>query len=358
LSDACTPERIKRRTLTGTILIILISAIVAYSLSAVCGGGAGLILMPVLGFYVSAAQVPAALSIGTAFSSSSRVVLFWWNIRWDIVKWFVPAALPAVILGAMLLRYINPLYLEVVMGIFLIGNLPELLRKRKNDDPTSGSKWLLLLIGILAGFLSGLTGAVGLLFNRFYLKYGLSKEEIVATRAANEITLHIVKLVLYAFFGLLKNDVIVIGLTVAIAGVISSWIMKYGLRFISEVLFRKVGYGAMVLSGVMMLTQSSAGIFNQNNAAITWEPVAKGVESKLQWQESQLAIEFEYNEGLEYEMKIDLDELPATIKDSVLSHSNGADRVIAEEVFGVGKHFYEAYYYKDGKLIEKLEFEG
>jgi uncharacterized membrane protein YfcA len=340
-----------------SLILIFSCAVIAFSLSAVCGGGAGLILMPLLGLYLPASRLPSALSIGTTFSSASRVVLFFGNIRWNIVKWFVPAALPAVILGAVLLRFINPIYLEVIMGLFLVGNLPSLLRQPTKETSNMGSSILLLVIGFLAGFLSGLTGAVGLLFNRFYLRYGLSKEQIVATRAANEILLHIVKLVLYAFFGLLTGKVIVIGITIAVAGIVSSWVMKRGLRFISDGLFRKVGYAAMVVSGIAMLGQSISAVFVQNNASITWTPIASGVESKLQWQNSNLAIEFEYNEGFEYEQEINLADLPGEKQAYVLDQKDNSDRIVVEEVFGIGSHSYEAYYYSNGRLTNKIAFD-
>ena len=169
-----------------SIFWLAICALFAFSLSAVCGGGAGLILIPLLKTLLPAANVPAALSIGTAASSISRIAVFKSAIDWKIVRWFVPAALPSVWLGAYLLRYLNPLYVELILGLFLVGNLPMLFRTGK---PAGTIKDLpifyLAVIGTAAGFVSGLTGAVGLLFNRFYLLFGLSKEQILATMAAN-----------------------------------------------------------------------------------------------------------------------------------------------------------------------------
>lgn len=114
--------------LTST-LILFICSFAAFSLSAVCGGGAGLLLMPVLGTLIPSSQVPASLSIGTLSSSASRIVIFYAKVRWDIVRWFVPSAIPAVFVGALFLRFLNPIYLEIIMGVFLIGNLPLLFKK-------------------------------------------------------------------------------------------------------------------------------------------------------------------------------------------------------------------------------------
>lgn len=338
------------------MIILFLLGFLAFSLSAVCGGGASLIMMPVLGAYLPIAQVPAALSIGTLASSASRIAAFFSKIRWDIVKWFVPSAFPAVFLGAWLLKFVNPLYLEIGMGIFLIGNLPMLLRKKiAQPDEKKGSNGQLLWVGFMAGFLSGLTGAVGLLFNRFYLRYGMSKEEIVATRAANEIMLHVIKLFLYGSFGLLSGNVITIGLIVGAAGLLSSYFMRWGIKKISEVFFRRLGYAAMVASGISMLEQSTTNLFSQNKGYLTFAPVSNGVESKLQWQGANLSIEFEYDEGFEYEKVIPFAALPGDKKEIVTAQKGNADHIVIEEVFGFDSHSYEAYYFKDKDLVRKID---
>ena len=326
-------------------------ALLAFSLSAVCGGGAGLLLLPILGSMLPDAQVPAALSIGTMSSSVSRILAFWPRIRWDIVIWFVPAALPAVWLGARLLSYLNPLYLELLMGLFLLTNLPQVFRPMTDRDEASlMPKWVLALIGGAAGFVSGLTGAVGLLFNRFYLRYGMKKEEIVATRAANEITLHVFKLVLYASFGLITGKTLTLGGLVAVAAVASSWGMKWLLPRLSEHFFRRIGYAAMVVSGVSLFTEAAGQVVTKNSVDVNFSPLANGTTTQLQWRNKLFSLEFEYDEGFEFEHTISFTDLPPDKRAQVKPLVKGSDRYVLEEVFGFDKHVYEVYVYRSGKL--------
>ena len=191
------------------------------------------------------------------------------------------------------------------MGLFLISNLTFLFKKPKQlNEAEKPTNFILSLIGFSAGFLSGLTGAVGLIFNRFYLRYGLSKEQIVATRAANEIILHLVKIVLYFLFGLITTNVIYIGIVVALSAVLSSWSMKWILPKLSETLFKKIGYFAMVISGFGMLSQSGSDLVTANNVTVDTLIKDKGLESKLQWQNANYALEFSYDEGFEFEQVI------------------------------------------------------
>ncbi|MBC7390786.1 MAG: sulfite exporter TauE/SafE family protein [Opitutaceae bacterium] len=340
----------------ATLAIIFIVSYLAFSLSAICGGGAGLMLIPVLGRILPVSQVPAALSIGTFISSASRIFAFFSKIRWDIVKWFVPAALPAVWLGAWLLKFVNPIYLELSMGLFLISNLFSLFKAKKEVKPGKKSNFKLLIIGFLAGFLSGLTGAVGLLFNKFYLQYGLSKEEIVATRAANEVLMHLLKIVLYTLFGLISIKVLSVGLTVAISALLSTWTMKWLLPKLSELFFKYLGYSAMVLSGFVMLSQSGQTILSQNKGNVSFTPIAEGIETKLQWQKSNFSIEFAYDDGFEYEQQIPFEELDSERMQIVLSQKKLADKIIIEEVYGIGTKSYEAYFFHNNQLSHQIDF--
>lgn len=340
----------------STILIIIfIVSFLAFSISAICGGGAGLMLIPILGQLLSVTQVPAALSIGTFTSSASRLVVFRKNISWGIVKYFVPVALPAVWLGAWLLKYVNPVYLEIAMGLFLVSNLTFLFKKSKEFDQTEKpARFKLTLIGFSAGFLSGLTGAVGLLFNRFYLQYGLTKEEVIATRAANEIVLHLVKIVLYFLFGLISHKVIYIGLVVAISAIFSSIVMKWILPHVSEVSFRKIGYASMVCAGVITLTQSGKGFLASQNVAA--ESHLKAYEQKLKWQHANYELEFTYDHGFEFEQVIPIEELSSQQQAFVKNRMPDAEKIVVEAVYGINTKSFEAYYFYKNKLVDKIDF--
>ena len=333
----------------STYLLLFFVALVTFSISAVSGGGAGLMLLPLLGLALPATNVPAALSIGTAFSSVSRIAAFRNDIRLDVVVRFVPPAIPAVWLGAWLLKFVSPLYLEVLLGLFLVANLPLAFRPaRYLEQAHPFPKPYLSLIGVAAGFVSGLTGAVGLLFNRFYLRYGMRKEEIVATRAANEIILHLIKLGLYTSFGLVTQKAVTIGGIAGVAAIVSAISAKRILPYLSEGLFRRIGYLAMVAAGLAMCVEAGNTFVNKNRVSVSYSPFSDGVEAKLQWKGSRFALEFEYDEGFEYERSIHLSDLPSDCRSKVTALTHNADRVLIEEVFGMGRHGYEVIVLRKG----------
>lgn len=341
-----------------TLILIFLATLLSFWISAICGGGASLVLIPLLSLSLSASQVPAALTIGTFSSSFSRLTVFRKSIHWPIVFFYVPAGIPAVWLGAWALKYFNPIYLQFFIGIFLLLNVRFLLlpksKIRKDESPSS--RLTLIFIGALAGFISGLTGAVGLLFNRFYLKYGLSKEEIVATRAANDILLHLIKLVLYSTMGLMSSEIIKIGVLVAIGAFFSSISIKYILHFLNENLFRRIGYGAMAISGFVLIYATASAIIKTDNPSVHFKPIGNSLETQIAWRSSVVNIEFEYEEGIHLEHQITFDEIPSRLHSSILELTKDADQVIYEKVSGFNSSYYEVYVTIDGK-VKKTELE-
>ncbi|AQW93048.1 sulfite exporter TauE/SafE family protein [Elizabethkingia anophelis] len=340
-------------------LIVFVCSFLAFGISTICGGGAGLMLIPVLNRFLPVVQVPAALSIGTASSSVSRIAIFYRDINWKVVSYFLPTALPAAWLGSWLLSYINPIWIELLMSIFLISNLPQVFKNKKKDyEAEKGLKsWSLLIIGFFAGFISGITGAVGLLFNRFYLRFGMSNQQIVATRAANEVVLHIVKLVMYIYFGLFTLMVLKVGLVVAAAAVLSSYVMKRVLPKISMKWFHQIGFSAMVISGIIMLIGFFTKAQKDENASLytTWE--RKGFRSHLTWSEDNYTIEFKWSEGFEFEKVITYDQLPEDKRSFVDSLSVQYKHRVFEVVKSFKGTSYEVYFLdENGKLIKKLDF--
>jgi hypothetical protein len=168
--------------------------------------------------------------------------------------------------------------------------------------------------------------------------------------------LHLIKIILYTLFGLISTQVITVGFTVAVSALLSTWAMKWILPRISETVFKKIGYIAMSLSGFMMLTQAGKEVFAINDAGFSAYSKSKGLETKLQWQNADYALEFKYDEGFEFEQVIPFTDLLPEHQKLVLAKQNNADKIIIEVVYEIGKKSYEAYFFKNHELINKIDF--
>lgn len=338
------------------IVFVLITAFAAFLVSSVAGGGAGLVLVPILRLVVPIAGVPAALSIGTAASSLSRIAVFRSSVRWDVVVRFVPTALPAAALGAWLLSRFEPAYVEFIIGCFLLANLPALLRRTRAASAVSPlPPHILPALGASAGLLSGLTGAVGLLFNNFYRRLGMTPREIIATRATNEVLLHLLKLVLYCWFGLLSGAVIAAGLVVAVAAIAASIAARWLVPLLHEAVFRRIGHGAMVAAGCAMFTLSGTQIAVLHQAWVTH--VAPGGENELQfhWNGTRVAaLEWEPEGYPAFERTVKLDALPRHERAALLAIAPRDAIVLVEQVHTPHARYLEVYW-RRGDRIQKDE---
>lgn len=337
-----------------TIFLLFIGAILAFWISAICGGGASLILIPILNLIIPTSLVPFSLTIGTFTSSASRIAAFRKSVHWKIFFWFVPFSIPAVLMGAYLIKFINPIYLQIIVAVLLISNVPQLFlnKKQQDNEEKPSPKYILAIVGFLAGFVSGITGAIGLLFNRFYLKYGLTKEEIIATRAANEIILHIIKLIIYIVLGLYSKNALLLGLTIAVASIISSYTVKYILPYFSDFIFRKVGYAAMVISGITLFYTSSQKIIQEDKVQLTTTSKGDENETTLKWRNSDFVMEYSLDGEFEIERPIQPNELPKNLLKKYNEILPNYDKIHLEKVFRIREDSYEFYCYKDNKLTK------
>ena len=336
-------------------IILFFSAVLAFGMSGITGGGASLLLIPLLSQLLPVNQVPSALVIGTFTSSASRSVALRHKVRWNFVLYFLPAAIPSVILGAWLLRYVDPLIINWICALFLLSNIPFLIWRDRTRKPDPSKTFLgrhVAGIGMLAGLISGITGAVGLLFNGFYLNSGLDKEEIVATRAMNEIVLHMLKLVMYYQLGLFSMASARAGVLIAIASVIAALVMKASLARLSERVFRNTGYAAMTLSGVLLLSQTTWRIHEEKKPLVEIAMENHDLETTLQWQKSKLAVEVGHDGELSFEQVIPQKEVPKALRSTVGELTVGADSVKVEQVVTLGKKYYEVYVQKGGVTSE------
>lgn len=332
------------------LLLLFAAAFVAFAVSTVAGGGAGLVLIPIIGLCLPAAEVPAALSVGTAASSVSRIIAFRSAVRWRLVARFVPAALPCVAIGAWLLSRVQPLYLELAIGAFLACNLV-VMGRRGEAAQRPGTGWLTWPVaGAVGGFLSGFTGAVGLVLNDFYLRRGLSKEEVVATRAANEILLHLVKLGLYAGLGLFSRDALLVGGLIAVAAALAPLMAQHLVARLAERTFMRIGRLATCVAGLIMFGSAGASLAAQHGVSVAGHVGRTKLAARLNWSGGAASLNWRRGHPLEFERTIDIVALPDAVRAKAEQWAQGATQIVCERVLHWGDRAYEITVVRNGAV--------
>jgi uncharacterized protein len=159
------------------------------------------------------------------------------------------------------------------------------------------------------------------------------------------------------FFGLFSPKVFYLGIVVAIAAVISTYLMKYVLQKISISLFSKLGYGAMVVSGLLLLNSAVTKIQDVHNPNFDVVRVSKGYDASISFNDLIYTIEFKYGEGFEFEKIILFSDLDPIRQAYVNEQNIDAAKIVIEKVYSLKKISYEAYYYDaDNQLLKKIKF--
>lgn len=242
-------------------IFFAVFSFIGFLLSTLGGGGGSLVVMPVINFLFGARAVPPSMTLGTVISSFSRIFIFKKHIDWKIIRWFLPPSMVGAIAGAYASVQVEAQWLELIIAAFLIISTLWYLV----DSKVLGFEvrlWHFSLAGLFISFLSGLIGGVGPLINILYLKYGDTKERIVATRAAGEISVHIVKLFAYYYFGSFDGKYLIIGLIIGLSAIIASLLGKYILRKISALFFKRLTLGIILSSALMMIYKNRDFLFN------------------------------------------------------------------------------------------------
>lgn len=114
-----------------TLLLFLITGIFAGTLSGLLGIGGGVVIVPCLVVIYKYYHLPPEFIMHYAVGTSFACIIFTsffsakahhkrHNIRWDLLPKLIPGAIIGVIIGSLCSHLLKSVYLELLLGIFLI----------------------------------------------------------------------------------------------------------------------------------------------------------------------------------------------------------------------------------------------
>lgn len=231
------------------------------TLSGVFGMAGGMILIGVL---LVALPVPAAMvlhAVTQMASNAWRAVLWWRHIAWATTAAYVAGCVVALGLWSIVLWVPDKGVALLVLGLspFIVRALPDrILPRAMTWRHAAGG-------GVACMMLTLVTGVTGPLLDQLFLRSGLERRTIVATKASCQVFGHSFKLL---YFGGLVADagrveLWVLALAVA-ASMLGTTLGKLLLEKLTEAQFRRwaeriiaalglwyVGHGVALLSGVL-----------------------------------------------------------------------------------------------------------
>jgi uncharacterized membrane protein YfcA len=233
-----------------TAALLLAAAFGTAALSAVAGFGGAVLLLPVFVAVFGARDAVAVLTVAQLASNGSRV---WFNrpeVDGRLVKVFAVGAVPAAVIGALLLTSAPLPALTRVIGVFLLVMVA--WRRIRPAAAIIGDRGF-VAIGAASGFGSALVGSVGPMVAPFFLARGLTRGAYIGTEAASAVVMHLTKLVVFGAGVVLTLRTGLTGLALSPATAVGAWTGKKILERLPVTVFVVLVEAGLVVSGVLLL---------------------------------------------------------------------------------------------------------
>ncbi len=202
------------------LALVLIGAIAGFS-AGLLGIGGGMIIVPILTMIFTAYQFPQSLILKMAIATSMATIVFTSlssirshqkknAINWQLMMQFTPGILLGSFLASMgVFSWIKGQYLALFFACFVGYSAYKMLTNAKKPEREFRSQplWILSLVGILVGFLSGLVGAGGGFLMVPYMVYiGVPMQKSVAISAATGFPIALFNSIGFIFAGQSLSD--------------------------------------------------------------------------------------------------------------------------------------------------------
>ncbi len=238
-----------------TLLLLVLTSIVAWFFSMLAGGGSSLILIPIVEILLGVQAIPPTITIGGILGNAYRVRAYSNKISWSILKWELPSAIVGAISGSFVFTQLDLEWLRIIVAIFLILSSTSFFLKGNHTSFTVKT-WYFLPAGFIYAFLSALIGSMGPIITPFYINYGLNKEELLGTQATSRLVIHGIKIVAYGLFGALQSSYIAYGVLIGLAVFPGNWLGSLVLERISKKRFEQLVFSFVMISGFLTLWKS------------------------------------------------------------------------------------------------------
>ncbi|MEN8159622.1 MAG: sulfite exporter TauE/SafE family protein, partial [Myxococcota bacterium] len=169
------------------------------ALSGVLGMAGGVALLAVLLLYLPPLAAIPLHGVIQLVSNGSRTVVQRRHARFDWLLWYALPLIPAGLIGLSVAKALPEAALEVGIGAVVLA--ATWLPKRGGEARAPRPRLRLFSLGIGAGFLSMVIGAVGVLVDPFFLGLGLKRQSLIGTKAACQTLGHMTKVGIFGAAG-------------------------------------------------------------------------------------------------------------------------------------------------------------
>lgn len=212
--------------------------------------GGGVTLLAALTFFYPMRVIVPLHGCVQFISNASRTSMLKRHVRKDVFVFFLCGAPFGAGLAYFLLKGIADLQwgLYLVVGLLLY----TALKPRQLPDIKLSNKGFLIL-GLVASLLGPMIGATGPLLAPFFVRDDFSKEEIVATKAACQLMIHLLKFPIFLSLSFAYHEYVAEIGAMFLGVILGTRVGIYLLERISLKRFQGLLKGALFLTAVRLI---------------------------------------------------------------------------------------------------------
>ena len=233
--------------------IFLLLALVAEIIGTIGGFGSSVFFVPLGNFYFDFYSVLGLTAIFHLSSNLSKIFLFKKGLDKRILLSIGIPSVIFVIVGGLVSKLLKTNYLEIFLGIFLVGLSLFFLIKSKIIISANSKN--AIIGGSFSGFSAGLLGTGGAIRGLTMAAFNLEKSVFIATSALIDFMIDLSRTFIYYNNGYIhKHDLKYVPFLLII-GLLGSFIGKKVLAYIPQFRFRRLSLYFILFIGIATIIQ-------------------------------------------------------------------------------------------------------
>ena len=223
------------------VATLAVAALLTSILSAVVGMAGGIVLLTVMLLFLPPLVVIPLHGVVQLVSNGSRTFIQRGHLRTDLIWRYAVLLLPMGFVGLQIAQRLPEAAITLLIGVFVLVATwaPSALMLGAHPEQTNPRRRFFFLGGV-TGLLNITLGATGPLIAPFFLNLGLTRFQLIGTKAASQMLGHLAKLVVFGVAGFAYAEWLgLLGLLAACV-VAGTWLGSQLLERVNEQWFVRI----------------------------------------------------------------------------------------------------------------------
>ncbi|MEQ8304648.1 MAG: sulfite exporter TauE/SafE family protein [Cyclobacteriaceae bacterium] len=229
----------------------ILLALLAEILGTVGGFGSSLFFVPIASYFLEFHTVLGITALFHVSSNITKIAFFRKGFDRKLVMTIGVPAVIFVIVGAYLSKFLDAVFLETALAIFLIlTSVALLVFSKLSLKPTTANS---IGGGLISGMMAGLLGTGGAIRGITLAAFKLKTHVFIATSAVIDLGIDASRSVVYTLNGYVhRSDLYLIPILLVVS-IVGTWLGKWILEYISDRNFRRIVLVLVLVTGVITL---------------------------------------------------------------------------------------------------------